>query len=362
MGKKIEITKENCIATTHPRIAVQWHPTLNEVLTPNDVREGSTDRVWWLCDKGHEWRTEVRVRCQRNNGCPYCSGKYVVKGENDLESQRPDLVKEWNFEENSDYTPDKVSIHSPRKVGWICNKGHKWSATIEKRTQRNQGCPYCSGRRAIPGDTDIATLKPELMTLWDYDKNVEIGIYPENIKAHSDIKTWWKCSKGHSWQTRTKNLSRGRSCPYCAGNKVAVGETDLATVRPDLAEEWHPTKNKGLQPSDVMPRYSRKVWWLGKCGHEWKADPDHRYNGTGCPYCDGQLVIKGENDLETLHPEIAEEWHPTKNRKLKPSDVKVKSGVKVWWICPVCEYEWRSAVISRTSIGAGCPRCAGRVK
>ena len=55
--KRIEITKENCIATTHPEIAAQWHPTLNEGLTPFDVRAGSTDRVWWLCDKGHEWKT-----------------------------------------------------------------------------------------------------------------------------------------------------------------------------------------------------------------------------------------------------------------------------------------------------------------
>ena len=48
MGAKIEIAKENCIATTHPQIAAQWHPTLNGELTPFDVREGSTDRVWWL--------------------------------------------------------------------------------------------------------------------------------------------------------------------------------------------------------------------------------------------------------------------------------------------------------------------------
>lgn len=580
MGKKIKITKENCIATTHPQIAAQWHPTLNGELTPNDVREGSTDRVWWLCDRGHEWRTEVRVRCQRNNGCPCCNGRYVVKGETDLESQRPDLVKEWDFEENGDYTPDKASIHSPRKVGWICGKGHKWITSIEKRVKRNQGCPYCSGRRAIPGETDIATTNPELMSLWDYEKNAEEDIYPESIKSGSDVKTWWKCENGHSWKTMTKHITRGRRCPYCSGNKVATGETDLATVRPDLAEEWHPTKNKGLKPSDIMPRYSKKVWWLGKCGHEWRANPDHRYRGSGCPiclgmkaltvensifemvhdivkdwdyekngdlhpknvawksgkdiwwkcnnghsyqmkpnskitiskrtkelhiadcpycsgqrvlagyndlatthpqlmeewdfdknsiipseitygsdkkvwwkckqnhsweatissrssmkrgcpyctgkailtgyndlqtlnpeladewhptknkitadqvslhdhhkywwkckeghewvisphnrsygsgcpFCSGRFAIKGENDLETLYPEIAEEWHPTKNRNLKPSDIKSKTSMKVWWLCPVCEYEYRSVVSSRTTAGSGCPRCAGKVR
>ena len=167
MGKRIEVTKENCIATTHPQMAIQWHPTLNGTLTPNDVRAGSTDKVWWICSKGHEWKTEVRVRCQRNNDCPYCVGKYVAKGENDIESQRPDLSREWDFEKNGDYTPDKANINSKRMVGWICGRGHKWTASIEKRVTRNQGCPYCSGRVAIPGETDIATTNPELMFMWD---------------------------------------------------------------------------------------------------------------------------------------------------------------------------------------------------
>ena len=38
-------------------------------------------------------------------------------------------------------------------------------------------------------------------------KNSEEGIYPENIKSGSDVKTWWKCENGHSWQTRTKHIA-----------------------------------------------------------------------------------------------------------------------------------------------------------
>lgn len=365
--KRIEITKENCIATTHPEIAVQWHPTLNEGLTPFDVRAGSTDRVWWLCDKGHEWKTEVRVRCQRNNGCPCCCGRYVVKGETDLESQRPDLVKEWDFEENGDYTPDKASIHSPRKVGWVCSKGHKWIAVIEKRTQRNQGCPYCSGRRAIPGETDIATTNPELMSLWDYEKNAEEGIYPENIKSGSDVKTWWKCENGHSWQTMTKQLTRGRRCPYCSGNKVATGETDLATVRPDLAEEWHPTKNKGLKPSDIMPRYSKKVWWLGKCGHEWRANPDHRYRGSGCPICLGMKALTVENSIFEMAHDIVKDWDYDKNGDLHPKNVAWKSGKDIWWKCDN-GHSYQMKPNTKITINkktkelhiADCPYCSGQ--
>lgn len=367
MGKKIEITKENCITTTHPQIAAQWHPTLNGELTPNDVREGSTDRVWWLCDRGHEWRTEVRVRCQRNNGCPCCNGRYVVKGETDLESQRPDLVKEWDFEENGDYTPDKASIHSPRKVGWICSKGHKWIATIEKRTQRNQGCPYCSGRRAIPGETDLATLRPEVLPLWDYEKNNDNGVYPTNVKPNSEVMAWWHCENGHSWESMVRNVGRGRRCPYCSGNKVAEGETDLATVNPELASEWHPTKNKELKPSDVMPHYSKRVWWLGKCGHEWKATVDHRSNGRKCPVCLGMKALVIDNSLFEVYPELAKEWDKEKNGSNTMKNTKCASNKTIWWICenghsydmPACRRIKVNKTTKELQI-TQCPICSGK--
>jgi hypothetical protein len=331
---KIEITKENCIATTHPQIATQWHPTLNGELSPYDVRAGSTDRVWWLCDKGHEWKTQVRVRCQTNNGCPCCSGRNVIKGETDLESQRPDLAKEWDHKSNGDLTPHKISMYSPRKVAWICKKGHAWTAAVAKRVSRNQGCPYCSGRRAIPGETDIATQNPELMYLWDYEKNAAEDIYPENIKPHSDVETWWKCDKGHSWKTKTKFITRGHRCPYCVGYKVAQGETDLATVNPTLAAEWHPTKNKKLKPSDVMPHYSKKVWWKGsECGHEWKATVDHRSNGRGCPVCLGMKALVIDNSIYEVFPELSKEWDKDKNGDMNPKNTASRSNKKVWWKC-----------------------------
>lgn len=90
-------------------------------------------------------------------------------------------------------------------------------------------------------------------------------------------------------------------------------------------------------------------------GHEWQVRPHNRtINNTGCPYCNGRFAIKGENDLETLYPDIAEEWHPTKNRKLKPSDVKAKTSTKACWLCPTCGDEWRAVVSSRTAVGTVC--------
>ena len=59
----------------------------------------------------------------------------------------------------------------------------------------------------------------------------------------------------------------------------------LAVADPELAAQWHPTKNGNLTPDMVAAESHRKIWWLGKCGHEWSATIDSRTRGMGCPFC-----------------------------------------------------------------------------
>ena len=98
-----------------------------------------------------------------------------------------------------------------------------------------------------------------------------------------------------------------------------------------------------MNTEEVGVGYKKKVWWQlpyddpktdKHYDFEWKVSVYSRhYFGTGCPYLDGKLVKKGFNDLESLQPEIANEWHPTKNRKLKPDMVPLCCAKKVWWLC-----------------------------
>ena len=106
----------------------------------------------------------------------------------------------------------------------------------------------------------------------------------------------------------------------------------LLIQNPALAKEWHPTKNGALTPGDVTPYSREKVWWLypyddPKTGKhfdfEWRASVAKRTKGSGCPYLSGRLAWPGFNDLESQNPELAKEWHPTKNGKLTPRDVRV---------------------------------------
>ena len=79
-------------------------------------------------------------------------------------------------------------------------------------------------------------------------------------------------------------------------------------------------------------------------------------NGMGCPVCSNHKVLAGYNDLETLYPLLAKEWHPTKNGDLKPSMVVPGSGKKVWWQC-VDGHEWQAVIRKRAILGQGCPIC-----
>lgn len=60
------------LATTHPRVASEWHPERNGGLGPESVSAGSARAAWWRCAAGHEWRAAIGNRARKGTGCPVC--------------------------------------------------------------------------------------------------------------------------------------------------------------------------------------------------------------------------------------------------------------------------------------------------
>ena len=195
----------------------------------------SNYNVWWKCEKGHEWQAVI---CDRNKGkgCPYCSGRKVLKGYNDLAAINPKLASEWNYDKNGDLKPEDFTANSGVKVWWKCGKGHEWQAKIADRN-KGRGCPTCSNQKVLKGYNDLVTINPELASEWNYEMNGDLK--PEDFTAGSNKKVWWKCDKGHEWQAMVGSRSSGIGCPYCSGRYAVKGETDLATINPKLASEWN---------------------------------------------------------------------------------------------------------------------------
>ncbi len=134
-----------------------------------------------------------------------------------------------------------------------------------------------------------------LMQEWDYEANGDLD--PSKITVDSGKKVWWKCRNcGYEWQAVVASRSRGNhGCPECAKiqqgikrvNSLIEKQGSLAEKIPELAKEWHPTKNGDLKPTDVTTGSHKKVWWkCRKCGHEWQAVVKDRALGYhGCPEC-----------------------------------------------------------------------------
>lgn len=120
----------------------------------------------------------------------------------------------------------------------------------------------------------------------------------------------WQCIKENckeyfemSW---SDIFSKNSACPYCVGKKVGLSNC-VATKRPELIKEWHPTKNGNLTPYDVTIGCNKYAWWKCKdCGHEWNTIISNRSGkiNSGCPECNkskGEKKIKEIFDLNCIY-------------------------------------------------------------
>ena len=336
----------------------EWDTEKNAPLTPQTISYGSKRKLWWRCGRGHSWQAAVYSRTV-GSGCPYCAGAKVGQG-NDLMSLYPALAAQWDVRKNAPRKPSEFSAGSHRLVWWRCEKGHSWRAQIKSRVS-GCSCPVCAGKHAVAGENSLADVAPELIAQWDTEKNAPLT--PQQVTCGTRRKVWWRCEKGHSWKSSiASRVYQKAGCPVCRGKVVTKGFNDLATLYPALAKEWDMEKNGALSPETVTAASNRKAWWRCPLGHSYQAVIALRTAPKdGCPYCAGRKVLAGFNDLATISPQIAAQWHPTLNGALTPEMVTAGSHCKVWWQCPA-GHVWKAVVYSRTDGNrpAGCPVCAGR--
>lgn len=185
-------------------------------------------------------------------------GAKLTPGANDLLTRRPELAKEafsWD--------PATVMYSSKRIMAWKGACGHVWESSVDKRSQRNDGCPFCSGRRILVGFNDLATIAPDLAAQAD-------GWDPTGFTKCSKAKVQWQGPCGHKWiATISNRYGRKSGCPYCASQAVLAGFNDLASVAPEVAQYAH-----GWDPSMVSAKSGVQREWKCHCGYVWKTSPN----------------------------------------------------------------------------------------
>lgn len=358
----------NDLQTVYPELAVEWDYDLN-VGGPEDYVFGSTYRAHWICAGcGRRWEAKICDRAaSKHKTCAKCASKKRGKAFHERALKKsgcitdPLLLKEWDYETNAK-DPEWYTPKNNKSVSWICSVcGGRYKAAIYHRTTTGQGCPYCSNKRVLKGFNDLKTTYPELASEWDYEANDKD---PEDYTYGSTETAHWVCSVcGNKWEAKIRDRvkSKCKTCPECTKKKRGESKHEHALKNsgcitdPLLLKEWDYEKNeKG--PESYTPKSNESVFWIcSMCGHRYPAKISNRAIGRGCPCCAGNVVVPGINDLATTHPQLAAEWHPTKNGDLKPTDVTYGRADVIWWLCP--EGHAYQASLNHRSSGTNCPKC-----
>ncbi|MCP5105014.1 MAG: zinc-ribbon domain-containing protein [bacterium] len=343
-----------------PELAAQWHPTKNEILSPEDVPPRAFLHAWWQCPKGHEYIATVSDR-SKGAGCPHCKrrGRGVqVTEKYNLAALHPDSAQLWHPTKNAPIKPHEVLPASSRRVWWQCENGHEWVDSIAN-VRKSPLCSRCYQKKA-PKDYNLAVVFPHLAAEWHPTKNGDLD--PARITPKGGRIVWWQCAKGHEWKARILHRARGNcNCPYCNKRKPSP-EYNLAVVQPGAARMWHPTKNGTLDPTEFTPGSIKNMWWQCEIdkNHEWESTILEMKRRPLCPYCSG--IHPSVRNLQVQNPALAKQWHPHKNGGLTPGKVTPHCNQKVWWICDK-GHEFQATVGNRNRVKSrGCPFCAGRKK
>lgn len=281
------VQRERTLEEEHPELVKEWNYEKNGTLTPDMFLSGGGDKVWWKCPLGHEWKASIQPRTKNGVGCPYCANKKVLVGYNDLATTDPSVSAEWDYGRNQGLTPQSITRSVAKKVYWICPKGHSYQMRIDHRSN-GHGCPYCSGRKAIPGVNDFATLFPQLLDEWNYEMNT--GISPNQLLPGSEKKVWWTCRTcGNTWKAMIYNRTKGSGCPECGKNRATIRSLETKIQKSGSLKDWcqlHPDKMYLLddwdasnedRPDSVFPNSHKKVLWTCRlCGHRWEQRIDER--------------------------------------------------------------------------------------
>lgn len=363
-------TDETNLKVLYPELAVQWNQERNGTRRPEEFRPGSNVKVWWRCDRGHEWEAVISKRALRGDGCPLCW-------------TRASLVQLRTFAELRSIFPDarqEEMVHGMEVDIWL--PGIKTGVEVDGH--------YYHARRRVPDAKKSAVLKEHSVTLF------RLSDAPEDIPGDPTVhyKTTGGVRKADIDELvllmRRTCGSLGTAIDEAMERYVSeqhfVAEHDYLQLRalrklpalgqslenrfPEIAREWNYELNHPLTPAQVSFGSNSEAWFTcPDCGLPYKAEISNRTDqGTGCPRCHPNRYhapAPGQS-LGELHPGLIAELHPTRNEGVDVSTLRPQSNLPLIWVCPTCQRVYsappnrRVRAFLQTGRYSGCRFCHGR--
>lgn len=343
-----------------PRLLVDWDYEKNFPLTPENVTPQSNQKVWWKCSEcGYSWSAKINNR-SNGRGCPCCSNRKLVKEVNDLATKNPKLASEWDWEKNKPITPSDVFPKSGKKYYWICPQGHSYKATVLHRAS-GTNCPYCNeGRQTSFAEQAVfyyvKQAFPDAISRYKeiFNRGMELDIFiPSSRLAIEYDGAFW-----HKEEKVNRERKKYRICQEHHIRLIRIRETE--TSQEGIADEiFHIDKLDNRKQLELLIRYvldqidPKSNFWTRKDGTL------HTVVDVNIVRDEAKIrryMTDIKDSLQDCYPDIAAEWHPSRNGDLTPSKFKCGSDYRAWWRCHSCGHEWQTSIGHRVN-GTGCPVC-----
>ena len=419
----VNFQKRNKLFEEYPKFINEIDFNKNTLNDIKNITCGSGKKISWICELGHKYEQSPANKI-KGKGCPVCSNNKVWMGFNDLETWckkngRTQILEDWDYNKNL-VLPNQVSYGSSKKIWFKCHIcGYEWQTVINSRTYQHSDCKMCSRRMsssfpeqcifyyisryfkdAINGDRKVLDGReldiwiPSLKFAIEYDgkkwhsdflKDLEkdklckekgIVLYRVREKGNKSLETKNSVSFEYDyedWNTLSMIIKKILTDIGVKNGDVNILrdeytikenyykkslDSSLEKLYPELAKEWHPTKNGKITPDLVVAETHDNYYWICRNGHTYKASPKNRIRmKSGCPYCAGKKVLKGFNDLETTNPEIALDFDNTKNKRKSYEVSKGNTGF-FWFRCHKCGYEFKYQLSTYVRNSGKCPICS----
>lgn len=347
---------ERSLSIIRPDLLSEWNYEKNGNVSAETVNVGSNQKVFWKCARGHEWEARINKRALYNQGCPFCSNAYKTSfPEQAIYYYLSQQYKATNRDNTAGFEFDVFLQEQAIAVEYDGLYWHSTDFAKKMELRKNEFCAKNNitlFRLKESAEREKGVYQERKAVYYPYDSS-----YSYLNEALSMLFDMISTATGIPCSTNP-DINADRTTIISNFEKM-VYETSLAQ-KPDLVKEWDYESNGNLRPENVRLGSEQKIHWICDKGHRYFSRASHRVNGVGCPVCANKIILPGYNDLQSLNPELANEWHPSLNNALSPDQVSISSNKKVWWQCPSCNNVWQASINSRSS-GRGCPAC-GRQK
>lgn len=399
-NKKVLVGYNDVMTTNKELIENEWNTYRNADLSPQNFTKGSSKKVWWICEKGHEWQASIKARTLVGNNCPKCayerllpsrrlqmkklhaeqmkkypqkdtiidetnnshSFSYIYKffaWKEDLASAFPEIAKEWNEEKNFPVMPYMISRATRNSYWWICEKGHEWSAPVLNRTRNKTGCPICKqGRKTSFSEQAVfyyikkvcfpsCVVKNRALILCNDGRSREADIYIENLKLaiEYDGKYWHKNKESHD-EDKTKKFEAMNITVF----RIKESTSNFVDIDNNII----------FYNSYNSINYENLSWAIRQLAIMLKIDiPLIDVEADRNKIISQYKQLDNKKSISSLFPLISSEWNYQRNGNILPTMISAGSHEYFWWKCNL-GHEWRAKIVDRTRKNTKCPYCSNK--